>query len=97
MRVLRQSKSDPLELYRRRVFNIVARNHDDHTKNFGFILNEDFQWKLAPAFDRAYSYKLGSPGVNSHQLSLNGKRDHFTRQDLLIPAGLISYTKQKLI
>ncbi|WP_420821540.1 HipA domain-containing protein [Rahnella contaminans] len=37
MRVLRQSKSDPLELYRRRVFNIVARNHDDHTKNFGFF------------------------------------------------------------
>lgn len=97
MRVLRQSKSDPLELYRRRVFNIVARNHDDRTKNFGFILNEDFQWKLAPAFDMAYSYKPGSPGVNSHQLSLNGKRDHFTRQDLLIPAGLISYTKQKLI
>jgi len=97
MQVLRQSKIDPLELYRRRVFNIVARNHDDHTKNFGFILNEDFQWKLAPAFDKAYSYKPGSLWVNSHQLSLNGKRDHFTRQDLLIPAGLISYTKQKLI
>lgn len=87
MRVLRQSKSDALELYRRMVFNIVARNHDDHTKNFGFILNEDFQWKLAPAFDIAYSYKPGSPWVNSHQLSLNGKRDHFTREDLLIPAA----------
>lgn len=46
-----------------------------------------FQWKLAPAFDIAYSYKPGSPWVNSHQLSLNGKRDHSTREDLLIPAA----------
>ena len=87
MRTLRLSKTQALELYRRMVFNILARNQDDHTKNFGFLLNGQKRWELAPAFDVAFSYKPGSPWVNAHQLSLNGKRDDFTRQDLLSPAG----------
>ncbi len=86
MRALKLSKSAALEMYRRMVFNIVARNHDDHSKNTGFILNAQHQWELAPAFDIAYSYKPDSPWVNAHQLSLNGKRDHFVRSDLLLPA-----------
>lgn len=86
MRALKLSKSAALEMYRRMVFNIVARNHDDHTKNIGFILNVQHQWELSPAFDIAYSYKPDSPWVNSHQLSLNGKRDDFVRNDLLLPA-----------
>ena len=78
------------------VFNIIARNHDDHSKNFGFLLaSPRAQWQLAPAFDVAYSYKPGSPWVNSHQLSLNGKRDGFIREDLLAAAKLISnFTKE---
>jgi len=87
MRTLRLSKTQALELYRRMVFNILARNQDDHTKNFGFLLNGQKRWELAPAFDVAFSYKPGSPWINAHQLSLNGKRDDFTRQDLLSPAG----------
>lgn len=86
MRVLRFKKSQALQMYRRMVFNLVARNQDDHTKNFGFLLDTDNQWQLAPAFDMAYSYKPGSPWVNSHQLSLNGKRDDFVRKDLLVVA-----------
>jgi serine/threonine-protein kinase HipA len=86
MRALKLNKSTALEMYRRMVFNIVARNHDDHSKNTGFILNAQHQWELSPAFDIAYSYKPDSPWVNAHQLSLNGKRDHFVRRDLLLPA-----------
>ncbi|WP_062057445.1 type II toxin-antitoxin system HipA family toxin [Cellvibrio sp. OA-2007] len=99
-RQLRLSRAEAIEIYRRMVFNIVARNHDDHSKNFGFILpGPRAQWQLAPAFDVAYSYKPGSPWVNSHQLSVNGKRDNFTREDLLVAAKLISnFTKEaKLI
>ncbi len=89
-RELRLPRADALQIFRRMVFNVVARNHDDHTKNFGFLLKNKFsRWRLAPAFDVAYSYKPGSPWVNSHQLSLNGKRDGFTRADLLIVADLI--------
>lgn len=99
-RQLRLTRAEAVEIYRRMVFNIVARNHDDHSKNIGFILpGPRMQWQLAPAFDIAYSYKPGSPWVNSHQLNLNGKRDNFTRRDLLSAATLISnFTKEaKLI
>ena len=99
-RQLRLTRAEAIEIYRRMVFNIVARNHDDHSKIVGFILSGPrAQWQLAPAFDVAYSYKPGSPWVNSHQLSMNGKRDNFTREDLLNTAKLISnFTKEaKLI
>ena len=69
------------QILRRMVFNIVARNHDDHAKNVAFLY-QDKTWSLAPAYDLAYSYKPGSPWVNSHWMSLNGKRDHFTREDI---------------
>ena len=97
MRSLRLNRAQALELYRRMVFNIVARNHDDHTKNFGFILNEQHNWELAPAFDMAYSYKPGSKWLNSHQMSLNGKRDDFTRDDLLTPAGKFKKEADQII
>lgn len=90
-RQLRLKRADAVEIYRRMVFNIVARNHDDHTKNTGFLLaGPREQWQLAPAFDIAYSYKPGSPWVNSHQLSLNGKRDNFTYADLIEAAKMLS-------
>ncbi|MCX7555146.1 type II toxin-antitoxin system HipA family toxin [Marinicella sp. S1101] len=89
-RQLRLPRADAIEIFRRMVFNVVARNHDDHTKNFGFLLTDrNASWRLAPAFDVAYSYKPGSPWVNSHQMSLNGKRDDFQREDLLAVAQLI--------
>lgn len=79
-RKLRLPAADAMQLLRRLVFNIVARNHDDHAKNFAFML-VDNRWTLAPAYDLAYSYKPGSKWVNSHWMSLNGKRDDFTRDD----------------
>ncbi len=90
-RRLRLPRQDAVEIFRRMVFNVVARNHDDHSKNFGFLLDSPGAgWRLAPAFDVAYSYKPGSPWVNSHQLSLNGRREDFQRSDLLAVAGAIS-------
>lgn len=72
---------DAEQLLRRLIFNLVARNHDDHAKNFAFIYQNN-TWRLAPAYDLAYSYKPGSYWVNSHWMSLNGKRDNFTKADL---------------
>lgn len=95
-RQLRLSRRDAVEIYRRMVFNLIARNHDDHSKNIGFLLpGPRTAWQLAPAFDIAYSYKPGSPWVNSHQLNVNGKRDNFVMDDLLSIAKLISnFTKE---
>lgn len=71
------------QLFRRMVFNVIARNCDDHTKNFSFIMDEQGAWALAPAFDVCYAYRPGSIWVSRHSLTLNGKREGFKREDLL--------------
>ncbi len=80
-RQLKLSSSDALQLFKRMVFNVVARNHDDHSKNHAFMHNQHNQWVLAPAYDLAYSYRPGSPWVNSHWMTINGKREDFDRND----------------
>ena len=67
--------------FRRMVFNIVARNHDDHVKNIAFLMNQQGEWSLAPAFDVSYSYNPSGSWTATHQMTLNGKRDGFTMQD----------------
>lgn len=77
------SREEQIELVRRAVFNVVARNQDDHTRNIAFTLWRDGVWRLAPAYDMCWSYRPDSPWVSHHQMSLNGKRDHFEQEDLL--------------
>lgn len=67
--------------FRRMVFNIVARNQDDHVKNIAFLMNKAGEWSLAPAFDMTYSYNPSGAWTASHQMTLNGKRDDFTLED----------------
>lgn len=84
-RIMRQMNlpyPDQEELYRRMVFNVMSRNHDDHSKNFSFLMDRQGKWKLAPAYDLCYSYTPGGKWTNRHQLSLNGKQDNFTMEDL---------------
>ncbi len=71
------------EIYRRMVFNVLARNQDDHTKNIEFIMDRQGLWSLAPAYDMTWSYRDDSPWVGRHQMLINGKSDHFTAADLL--------------
>lgn len=71
------------QLYRRMVFNVMAKNCDDHTKNFSFIMDKTGEWKLAPAFDVCHAYRPGSTWVSQQSLSVNGKRQHITKDDLL--------------
>jgi serine/threonine-protein kinase HipA len=86
MRRLYLPYSDIEQMYRRMVFNVIARNHDDHTKNHSFIMNQSGEWSLAPAYDVCYSYSPAGKWTSQHQLSLNGKRDDFTLNDLLLVA-----------
>jgi len=83
MRKMKLSKKEQLQQYRRMVFNVIARNQDDHTKNIAFLMNPQGEWSLAPAFDMTHSYKPGQGWTQTHQMSINGKRDNFTRQDLI--------------
>lgn len=80
---------DSEQLYRRMVFNVIARNHDDHTKNFSFLMDREGRWSLAPAYDLCFSYNPGGRWTSRHQLSLNGKTDGFTRGDLLAVAQAV--------
>lgn len=67
--------------FRRMVFNIVARNQDDHVKNISFLMTQDGRWQLSPAYDVTYSYNPDGIWTGQHQMTLNGKRDGFSKQD----------------
>lgn len=81
MRELRLPYNDAVELYRRMVFNVLARNCDDHTKNFAFLLKQGGNWELAPAYDVCHAYRPDSLWVSQHALSINGKRKGILAKD----------------
>ena len=83
MRQLQLPMRDLEEQYRRMVFNLVARNQDDHVKNIAFLMDRTGQWSLSPAFDITWSFNPAGGWTATHQMSVNGKRDQFTRADLL--------------
>jgi serine/threonine-protein kinase HipA len=69
------------EQFRRMVFNITARNQDDHVKNIAFLMDKSGSWSLSPAFDITYSFNPSGSWTASHQMTMNGKRDDFTPED----------------
>ena len=69
------------QLFRRMVFNIVARNQDDHVKDIAFLMNKSGEWRLSPAFDMTYSFNPAGAWTARHQMTMNGKRDDFTMED----------------
>ena len=71
------------EQFRRMCFNILGRNQDDHVKNIAFLMDKAGQWSLSPAFDLTYSYNPSGNWTDSHQMSLNGKRDNFMLEDFI--------------
>jgi len=70
------------EVFRRAIFNIVGRNQDDHTKNFGFLMDKSGDWRLSPAFDLTYSFDPRGSWTRVHQIRLNEKQDNFTKEDI---------------
>lgn len=84
MRALRLPYSAAHEMFRRMVFNVVVRNQDDHTKNISFLMGEDGIWRLSPAYDMGYAYNPKGGWTATHQMSINGKFDDITRQDLMM-------------
>ena len=87
MRALRLSYAEARQMFRRMVFNVVVRNQDDHTKNISFTMGEDGKWNLSPAYDMGYAYNPHGVWTARHQMSINDKFDHITRDDLLIFAS----------
>lgn len=74
---------DSKQQYLRMVFNAIARNVDDHSKNFSFCMSPDGLWRLSPAYDLTYSVDMTAPAYsNRHSLTVNGKSEAITREDL---------------
>lgn len=93
MRLLRLPYPQAEQLYRRMVFNVLARNCDDHTKNFAFRMKKDQDWELAPAYDICHAYRPDSEWVSHHALSINGKRTGISKNDLLSVAKSMNIKK----
>ena len=93
MRELKLTYPEATQLFRRMVFNVIARNCDDHTKNFSFLLKKGKNWELAPAYDICHAYRPDSPWVSQHALSINGKRKGILKQDLLTVAKSMNIKK----
>jgi serine/threonine-protein kinase HipA len=83
MRHLRLPYPDAEQLFIRMVFNVISRNMDDHTKNIAFLMNQDGTWRLAPAYDLSYAFNPANKWLAKHQMTINGKREDITHDDLL--------------
>ena len=87
MRKMKLPYKDAAQMYARIVFNVIACNYDDHTKNISFLLRQNQQWRLSPAYDVIYSYNPQGIWTKRHQMSVNRKRENIDYKDLLAIAN----------
>lgn len=97
MRQLRLPYIQAEEMFRRMVFNVVARNQDDHTKNISFLMDKNGVWRLSPAYDVSWSYNPEGLWTSQHQMSINNKWMDITKDDLLAVASSMSIKKPREI
>lgn len=93
MRMLRLSYPEAEQMFVRMVFNVLARNCDDHTKNFAFLMDQKGKWSLSPAYDICYAYRPGSVWVSAQSLMVNGKKENITEDDFLKVARKMNIKK----
>jgi serine/threonine-protein kinase HipA len=97
MRTLGMTYPEAEQMFRRMVFNVMATNYDDHTKNFSFRLKQNSKWELSPAYDVCYAYDPENVWVNQHTLSINGKHKNINKSDLMTVAGTNNIKKGEKI
>lgn len=97
MRQMRLPYIQAEELFRRMVFNVVARNQDDHTKNISFLMDKNGVWRLSPAYDVSWSYNPKGQWTSQHQMSINNKWTDITMGDLLTVASAMNIKRPREI
>ena len=100
IRRLGLSRADLEQQVLRTIFNVVGRNQDDHVKNIAFLMDRRGNWSLSPAYDVIYSWNPTGAWTGLHQMSVNNKRDHFIREDLIAlakTAGIKKATAEDMI
>ena len=93
MRRLRLPYGQAEQMFKRMVFNVIARNQDDHTKNISFLMDKTGTWKLSPAYDMSWAYNPKGEWTSHHQMSINNKWDNITRADLIAVAEAMHIKK----
>lgn len=93
MRRLRLPYGQAEQMFKRMVFNVIARNQDDHTKNISFLMDKTGTWMLSPAYDMSWAYNPQGEWTSHHQMSINNKWDNITRVDLLAVAEAMHIKK----
>ena len=97
MRQMRLPYIQAEELFRRMVFNVVARNQDDHTKNISFLMDKNGVRRLSPAYDVSWSYNPKGQWTSQHQMSINNKWTDITMGDLLTVASAMNIKRPREI
>lgn len=59
------------KMFRLAVFNVLAHNRDDHSKNFTFLMDDTGAWRVSPAYDLTFS--SGPGGEQSTMIMGEGK------------------------
>jgi len=89
------ARKDKEQQVLRAIFNVVGRNCDGHVKNIAFLMNRRGEWRLSPAFDISFAWNPSGEWTSRHQMSVNGKRDGFEREDLLALAKAADIKKSR--
>ncbi len=92
---LQMTQKEIEQFYRRMVFNVIARNQDDHVKNISFLMDKNGRWSLSPAYDITYAVDPESRWLKQHQMSINGKTDHISMEDLLAAGKHMNISKNR--
>jgi len=80
------------QMFRRAVFNVLAHNRDDHSKNVAFLMDAEGVWSLAPAYDLTFS----SSSQGYHSTACAGNYVDPGRKELLELANALSINKAKV-
>ena len=79
----------------RAFFNVVGRNCDDHVKNTAFLMDRQGGWRISPAFDVSYAWNPAGDWTGMHQMSINGRREGFEKDDMLALASIAGIKKAR--
>lgn len=96
MRKLKLPQTDIEQLFRRMIFNEIAKNYDDHVKNISFLMDRQGKWSLAPAYDMTFSYNPGSIWTSQHQMKINGKRENIEIKDFFACGNNMDISNKKI-
>ena len=93
---LKLNQDEIEQLFRRMVFNVMARNQDDHVKNISFLMDRNGKWKLSPAYDMTYAYDASNYWLSKHQMSINGKTDNLDKNDVISCGKNMNITENRI-